>query len=77
MVLVLSDVTSWVDSLTPEQRFDLLTADLTPEERETARAYLAEQQRSLQEKLQTMDIVFPAGVTEGVAAPCGGGLAEP
>lgn len=42
----LAGVTSWVESLTPEQRFDILAADLTPEERETARAYLAEQQRA-------------------------------
>ncbi len=41
----LAGVTSWVDSLTPEQRFDILTADLTPEERDTARAFLDEQER--------------------------------
>jgi hypothetical protein len=42
----LAGISSWVDSLTPEQRFDILAADLTPEERETARAYLDEQQRA-------------------------------
>lgn len=42
---LLAGITSWVDSLTAEQRFDLLAADLTPAEREVARAYLAEQQR--------------------------------
>lgn len=41
----LAGITSWVDSLTAEQRFDLLAADLTPAEREVAQAYLAEQQR--------------------------------
>jgi hypothetical protein len=41
----LARITAWIDSLTPEQKFDILAADLTPAEREVARAYLAEQDR--------------------------------
>jgi len=41
----LQGVTAWIESLTPEQRFEVLAADLSPEEREVARAYLAEQDR--------------------------------
>jgi hypothetical protein len=41
----LAGVAAWIESLTPEQRFDILTADLTPVEREAARAWLVEQDR--------------------------------
>jgi hypothetical protein len=41
----LAGITAWIESLTPEQKFEVLAADLTPAEREVARAYVAEQDR--------------------------------
>jgi hypothetical protein len=42
---------AWIDSLTPQQRFDLLAADLTPEDRAAAEDYLAGQQQALDDFL--------------------------
>jgi hypothetical protein len=42
----LARVTTWIESLTPDQKFEILAADLSPEERAAARAFLDEQNRA-------------------------------
>jgi hypothetical protein len=42
---------AWIDSLTPDQKFDILAADLSPEERAAAKDFFAAQQQQLDDFL--------------------------